>query len=186
MDDSIKYENDTDTDISAAAKRTDEEIDDAGEEKAEAKIKKVKDELKKCEVLQKEYLDGWQRARADFMNYKKDEGKRYQDIVRVITEDLMRDIILVLDSFEMARRYDMPQKVADGVFMIQAQLEDVLRKRGLEVIPVNPGDALNPAQHESIGERESEHPSGSIAEEVQKGYAMNGRVVRPARVKLAK
>lgn len=179
MDDTIEYEKDTDAD-------TLHEADDAGEEKAEAVIKKIKDELKKCEALQKEYLDGWQRAKADFINYKKDEGKRYQDMAHVITEDLMRDIIVVLDSFEMARRYDMPQNVADGVFMIQAQLEDVLRKRGLEIIPVKLGDGLNPALHESIGDRESEYPSGSIAEEVQKGYVMNGRVVRPARVKVAK
>jgi molecular chaperone GrpE len=70
--------------------------------------------------------------------------------------------------------------------MIQAQLEDVLRKRGLEIIPVKLGDVLDPAKQESIGEVESEYPSGMIAEEVQKGYIMNGRVVRPARVKLAK
>ncbi len=160
--------------------------EDAADDNAAAKLKKVKEDLKRCEALQKEYLDGWQRTKADFANYRKDEGKRYGEMAQSVTEDLLRDIVLVLDSFEMARRYEMPKGVADGVFMIQAQLEDVLRKRGFEHIPVTIGDPLNPSKHESIGEVESDVDEGMIAEEVQKGYMFQNRVIRPARVKVSK
>lgn len=177
--DTIEYEDESNADITESG-------DENDEDGARAKVKKLKEDLKACEALQKEYLDGWQRAKADYVNYKKDEGKRYQEMAQAVSEDIIHDILVVLDSFQMARRYDMPKNVADGVFMIAAQLEDVLRKRGLLHIPVRLGEELDPAKHESIGEVESEHLSGTIAEEVQKGYTMNGRVLRPARVKIAK
>lgn len=160
--------------------------EESNEGKEERKIKKLKDELKRCEALQKEYLDGWQRAKADFINYRKDEGKRYQDMARVIRGELVADLIRVLDSFEGALRSEMPKEAARGIGMIQTQLEDILRKHGFEYIAVKPGEMFDPTKHESIGEIESSHPSGTIAEEAQKGYLVNGRVARPARVKLAK
>ena len=150
------------------------------------KMKKLHDELKKCEALQKEYLDGWQRAKADFINYKKDEGKRFDGFVSTALRDIMHDLIVVLDSFHLAKNYDMPKHASEGFSMIQGQLEDALRKRGLSIIHVRSGDPFNPEIHESIGEVEIDLPEGSIAEEVQKGYTLHGVVIRPSRVKLAK
>ena len=176
-DDSIQYEEER-------AEKTADEEEIA--ETVEVKLSKAKEDLKKCAELQKEYLDGWQRTKAEFINYKKDDAKRFQELGRIAVEDCVRDILVVLDSFYLALQYEMPKNVAEGIAMIQGQLEDILRKRGFAVIAVKAGDRFDPRIHESIGEVNSEHPSGTVAEEAQKGYEPGGRVLRPARVRLSK
>ncbi|MDO8600002.1 MAG: nucleotide exchange factor GrpE [bacterium] len=156
------------------------------------KTKKLREDLKQCETNKKEYLDGWQRAKADFINYKKEEGARMEDMARFITTGLIQDILPVLDSFELGlRSFQQPasssqQKVEErAILLIRSQMMDVLKKRGLEEIAVTSGDAFNPEIHESIGAVESDVAGGAVAEEVQKGYRLRGKVIRPARVRLA-
>lgn len=151
------------------------------------KIKKLKDDLKTCDVERKEYLDGWQRAKADYINYKKDDGKRFEDIIRFSAAAMIEDILPVLDSFELALR-DEKEKNNQGFLLIRSQLFDVLKKKGLEIIEARAGDPFNPQKHESIGEMEieNEYPAGTVAQVVQMGYSLAGRIIRPARVKLIK
>ena len=158
---------------------------------SDEKIKKMREKLKVCEEEKKGYLGGWQRAQADGVNYKKDEGKRLEDLGRFITQSLLQDVLPVLDSFDLALQSfhiggasGSPQE--QGVLMIRSQLTDVFKKRGVAQIGVVPGEQFNPEKHEAIGEVESDKPAGTIAEEVQKGYMLAGRVIRPARVRLAK
>ena len=150
------------------------------------KIKKLKDDLKKCTTERKEYLDGWQRAKADFVNYRKDEASRFEDMARFVTTGLIQDILPVLDSFDLALSHGIPKDVERGVLLIRAQFMDIMHKRGLEEIAITAGDVFNPEIHESIGEVESDILRGAIAEEVQKGYRLRGKVIRPSRVRLAK
>lgn len=172
-----------------------EEFDAPGQDDLPAsvqdKIKKMGEKLKACEEEKGGYLDGWQRAQADAVNYKKDEGKRLEDLGRFITQSLLQDMLPVLDSFDLAlRSFNVTgmkgSQQEQGVLMIRSQLTDVFKKRGVAQIEVAPGEQFNPEKHESIGEIESDKPAGTIAEEVQKGYTLAGRVVRPARVRLAK
>lgn len=159
---------------------------------ASEKVKKLKDELKKCDAEKKEYLDGWQRAKADYINYRKDEGKRFEDMARFVTAGLVDDMLPVLDSFDLALAHGLsaqaglPNDAEKGILMIRAQFEDVLRKRGITEIKVEAGEGFNTEKHESVGEVESEHPAGTIAEVVQKGYLFRDKVLRPARVRIAK
>ena len=155
------------------------------------KLQKMRERMKVCEQEKKDYLDGWQRAQADSVNYKKDEGKRLEDLGRFITQSLLQDVLPVLDSFSMALQSFQAtgmkgSQQEQGVLMIRAQLTDVFKKRGIAEIEVQIGEAFNPEKHESIGEVESDKPASTIAEEVQKGYTLAGRVIRPARVRLAK
>src|SRR3989344_4618248 len=150
------------------------------------KIKKLREELKSCEAERKEYLEGWQRAKADYINFKKDEGKRFEDMARFLTASVVEEFLPVLDSFDLALQHGVPKEVEKGIMLIRSQFEDVLRKRGVEEIRVKVGDLFDPAKHESIGEIDSEHPPGSIADVVQKGYMFRERVMRPTRVRLAK
>lgn len=147
---------------------------------------KIREELKKCDQEKKEYLDGWQRAKADFINYKKDEAKRFEDIMQFVSRGMIEDILPVLDSFDLALRHGFPPEAEKGILLIRVQLMDALKKRGLAEIEVSPGDEFNTGMHESIGEVESDIPSGTIAEEVQKGYVLGDRILRPARVRLSK
>ena len=177
--------------------KDDETIELIDEQEAKApdlakRIASLRGDLKVCDEEKKQYLDGWQRAKADFINYKNDEGKRLEDLGRFITQGVLQDLLPVLDSFDLALRSVGGNNTAgggqleQGVLMIRSQMMDVLKKRGISQITVEAGEPFNPEKHESIGEIESQHPAGSIAEEVQKGYMLAGRVIRPARVRLGK
>lgn len=154
-------------------------------------LKKLREELKKCEAERKEYLEGWQRAKADYINYTKDENKRFEEMTRIALSTMIYDLLPVLDSFDLAllslssgkERKDTDIK---GVMLLRSQLMDILKKRGLEEIKVEAGDEFNPEQHESVGESETSGKPGTIAEVIQKGYILQNKVIRPARVKIVK
>lgn len=148
--------------------------------------KEEPDNLEKCEKEKKEYLEGWQRAKADFLNYKKEEGRRLEDMAKFVISGLIQDILPILDSFDLALGHDLSKESEKGVLLIRSQFEDVLRRRGLEQIKIELGDKFNPEIHESVGEIESEHPEETVAEIIQKGYKFRERVIRPVRVRLSK
>jgi len=92
----------------------------------------------------------------------------------------------VLDSFELAlANEEKDSKFSKGIFLIKMQLGDVLRKFGLGPIK-SIGEKANLQFHEIVGEIESEKEEGVIIEELQKGYLLNGKVIRPAKVKISK
>lgn len=140
-----------------------------------------------CEKQKDEYLAGWQRAKADFLNYKKEELQRLQEFAKYGHEELMRELISVLDSFDLGiAALEKAGPIEKGIYMIKAQIEDVTRRHGMERIKISPGDAMNPLEMESIGEMESTMPPGTVAEEIERGYRLHEKVIRPARVKIAK
>lgn len=156
-------------------------------------ILKLEADLDKAVREREEYLNGWKRAKADFINYKKDELSRMQEMVKFSSEDVVRDIVPVLDSFELGlASLEKAGPIEKGVYMIKGQLEDVLKRRGLEKIKVVPGDAFDPEYHESVGTVEMKsdggtaYDSGKIAEEVEAGYMFQGKMLRPSRVRLVK
>lgn len=148
-------------------------------------------ELDKAKQERDEYLNGWKRAKADLINYQKDESKRLRDAMGYGSETVMRDLILVLDSFNLA---SMAGKEDEGTKAIRNQLSEVLKRHGLEKMKLNPGDKFDPNLHESLGEMEIpsassgqvKYPPETVAVEIEAGYMLNGKVVRPARVKLSK
>jgi len=178
-------------------KPTDSEDDVVFEETAEAvadlpaKIKKLKDKLLACEEEKRGYLDGWQRAQADFVNFKKDQEKAQKEFVKFANSGLIEDLIPVLDSFEMAFANKEAWEKVDknwraGVEYIYSQLRTVLEGNSLTVINPKIGDAYNHAEQEAVesvpvDDSAQDH---KIIEIVSKGYNLNGRVVRPAKVKV--
>lgn len=150
----------------------------------------IDDLKKKIEELEKqrdEYLDGWKRAKADLINYKKEENERFRNLAKFSNEILMRELIIILDSFNLANAgFKEGSSEKRGVELIKIQLEDILKKYGLEKISVSPGDSFDPMKHEAIAEVESEKPEGTVAEEMEKGYAIGGKVIRAVRVMVAK
>ncbi len=138
-------------------------------------------ELEQCKKEREEYLNGWKRAKADLINYQKDEAKRFEEMVKFANAGILYELIGVLDSFDLAKNA-LEEK---GVLMIKAQLEDIMKKSGLEKMAAAVGNKFDPAMHEAVGEAESDQPAGAVIEEVSSGYLLNGRVIRPTRVKLA-
>jgi len=153
---------------------------DSAESQPLSEIDKLK---KQCD----EYLDGWKRSKADFINYRKDEVKRLDLILKFANETIIKDLINVLDSFDLAiQSLGGDSKVEKGVYLIRAQLEDILKKYGLERIIVSVGQKFDPALHEAIASVESDKPSGTIIDEVERGYTLSGKLIRAARVKVSK
>lgn len=159
--------------------------DDFSAEEAAAKVKKLRQALLKCDQERKEYLAGWQRAKADLINYKREESKRFEDLAKFSAEGMISELIQVLDSFDLALKQELNPEMEKGIVVIRSQLEDILRRRGLEVLQPF-GQIFDPAFHESLGEVESDAEEGKVVEVLQKGYLLHGKVLRPARVKISK
>lgn len=140
-------------------------------------------ELEKLIAEKEEYLNGWKRAKADLINYQKDEEKRAQEFVKIANMAIIMDLIPVLDSFDLAMAASQSDKSSA---VIKSQLEEVLKRYGVEKIAIELGRPLDTRSQEAVGEIESNHPPGSVAEEVSRGYSMSGKVIRPAKVKISK
>lgn len=165
----------------------DEEKDGFGRS---GKEKKLKEELKECQKERAEYLDGWQRAKADLVNARREFEERRKDLVTYANENLILELLLVLDSFDMAFSNKNAWNKVDenwrrGVEHIHSQLETVLRSNGIEAIEESEGK-FSAERHESVGTVPTKNKDDDemIAELVQRGYMLRGKVIRPAKVKL--
>ncbi|MBI2024604.1 MAG: nucleotide exchange factor GrpE [Candidatus Harrisonbacteria bacterium] len=134
------------------------------------------------ENLADKYLNELKRAKADFINYQKDENRRLEEFVKFANAGLLLEFLPVLDSWA---EFEKTNKDA-GILAIKSQLEGILKKQGLEKITISEGQTFDPLYHESVEEIESDQPQNVILEEVLAGYALNGRVLRPSRVKISK
>jgi len=153
-------------------------------------IERLKKKLEEAEKLKQEYLAGWQRARADLINYKKEELERVGDFIKRANENLIFDFLPILDNFDnaektiSAEKKEMPE--IKGFLQIKKQILEFLKKYGVEEIK-SVGEKFDPVFHEVVEEIDTDKfETGTIVEEIQKGYKINGRVLRPARVKVAK
>ena len=146
------------------------------------KFKKIKEELKIYQKEKEEYLAGWQRAKADFINYKKDEEKQREEFAKFVAKNVLYDCLSVLDSIDMALKHGGGQ----GIKEIKNQFLEILRKNGVSEINSEKGVKFNPDEHESIAEEntENENLDGLIVEELQKGYKLFNRVLRPSKIKV--
>ena len=150
-------------------------------------IKNSDERIKELETQNEDYLNGWKRAKADLINYKKEEAERLENFAKFSNEAIMYELITVLDSFELSLSMIAENDPAKkGVILIKSQLEDLLRRHGLERIQVKLGDALDTGFEEAVGEANSAEPPGTVAEEVSGGYRLHGKILRPARVKISK
>lgn len=146
-------------------------------------------QLKECQKLKDEHLASWQRERADFLNYKKDQVARIGELVGYANIDLILKILPILDNFYVAEKELSPESKEDknikGLLQIKLQLESFLEKSGVEEIATI-GQKFDPNFHEVVAEVESEEEPGTIIKEVQKGYQCNSRVIRPVKVIVSK
>jgi len=151
---------------------------------------KVKKEYLECEKVKKEYLEGWKRAQADLINYKKQESIRLSELSDYVKEEFILKILPVLDNIYLAEKR-LTKKLkkepwVKGMLKIKEQLLDILEKEGIEQIKCL-GEKFDPNFQEAVGEVEAkDKKSGMIIEEIRKGYLLNGKVIRPAKVKITK
>lgn len=153
---------------------------------AHAKLKKLKEELEKVKKERQEYLDGWQRCKADSINARKDIEARASRSAETLREALVHDIIPALDSFDMATESEAWSSIGEGwrsgMERVRDQLIDALKRHGVERYG-KVGDMLDHAMHEVVQEQDDvAGESGEIMRIVRAGYRSTERVLRPAQV----
>lgn len=154
------------------------------------KIKKLKAELKSCKEEKQEYLDGWQRSKADFVNLKKRNADEVLEFRDRAAEGFAMDLLPVLDSFDMAFKNkeaweSAPEQWRKGIEYIYSQIISVLENNQVQVIdPI--GKDFDPNTHHSAMNIPVEDATqdGKVVEVILKGYKIKDRVLRPAHVKV--
>jgi len=151
------------------------------------------DKLAELEKKSEEYLNNWKRERANFINYKKEEAERMINLMNYGKKSIILEILPILDNIYLAEK-NVPNHIQEdnwikGFKMIQKQLEDFLKQKGIKEIETV-GKQFNPETMEAISETEDSEfnnkDSGIVAEELQKGYIMDDKVLRPAKVRITK
>lgn len=161
------------------------------EDKKKLNLEELKKELEICQKQKSEYLTGWQRARADFLNYKKEERERIEEILKYTNEELIFKILPILDNFYLIET-KLPEDIkknenVKGILQIKNQIIDLLKREGVEELKIKVGDKFDPNYQEAVETTEKEGiEPGIILEITQKGYIINGRLLRPAKVKVSK
>lgn len=189
MEKNVKYEDNQKTEETADSNlEANQEIIDEeskGEQSEELK-EKIEAIMAENEELKAKYL----RLNADFQNLKKRVEKEKSDIYSYANESLIVELLPILDNFERAvesaANEDKEESIKKGIEMIQQQMLDVLGKNGVCEIPAM-GEAFDHNMHHAV--LQEEHPdydANIVIDVLQKGYTLNGKVVRPSMVKVSK
>ena len=130
----------------------------------------------------------YQRAAADLENYKRRSRQELVERTQYANEQLVLKLLPLLDNFQRALEHapeGTDPQWFDGIKLIARQFEDILRAQGVSSIPAV-GEKFDPTQHEAIASEETdEHEEGTVVEEMQKGYRLHRKVLRPTLVKVA-
>ncbi len=171
------------------------EITSQAEENKKESLNNRLDECnKKCE----EYLNNWKRATADLINYKKEEMERIEHLVKYANQEVIFKILPILDNIALAEK-QLPEKLkkgeegtpqsiewTKGFLQIRKQIEEFLKKEGIEEIE-SVGKPFDPNIMEVIEEVEHKEMQPNIViEEVQRGYKLDEKILRPAKVRISK
>ena len=125
------------------------------------------------------------RLLAEFQNYKKRTEKEKTDLYSYANEKIMTELLEVLDNFERALEQEAGDGFKEGMELIFTQLTNVLTKAGLAEITAL-GEDFDPNVHNAVmAEETEEYESGKVSGVMQKGYTLNGKVIRPSMVKVA-
>jgi molecular chaperone GrpE len=154
---------------------------------SQEEIVKLQDQLQEKDAVVEEYLSMLQQLQAEFQNYKKRVERERSAVIEQATGDLIYNLLLVLDNFERALQSDASdiQSYRKGVEMIFSQLQRVLEAEGLSPIPAV-GEHFDPYYHEAVLTAQGDYEDDTILEELEKGYLLNNRVLRPSKVKVGK
>ena len=144
------------------------------------------------EIVKRErddYYDRLLRKTAEFDNYRKRVERERRAHAEQAVTDLLRELLLVVDDFDLALHVDADESAASykkGVELINTKLHDLLRKQGVRPIKAI-GEDFDPNLHQAVTHEDSPgHREGEVIEELRRGYTIGDRLLRPAMVKVAK
>lgn len=181
------------SEMDSNAQETQQEFDEQIVEALEplrAEIAELQAELSQSRAKADEYLDGWQRSRAEFANYKKRVDRDQLLVTQNAAGRIIKRYLEVLDDLERALK-NRPQEGegaswANGIELVYRKFKSILESEGITPIEAE-GQFFDPNLHEAITSEDSEeHESGQIIEVLQQGYMLGDRVLRPAMVRVAR
>lgn len=178
----------TESDHVESVNLEDESLDNK-EMTPEEKIMTLEAELAQAKAKAEENYDRLQRLQAEFDNYRKRTLKEKTEITKYASERLVGELLPVLDNFERATSAAQTNSdfssLSQGVEMILRQLQTALGKEGLKAMDAV-GQPFDPNLHDAVLRVESdEHPENTVVEELQKGYYLKDKVLRPSMVKVS-
>ncbi|MGB8468397.1 MAG: nucleotide exchange factor GrpE [Candidatus Babeliales bacterium] len=146
----------------------------------------VQEALELCKVESAEWKEKYARLAADYQNFQKRLEREYAAIKRNVQSSLLLDFLTVLDNVERALQVpDNSGSWRSGIELVRKEMLKVLQKHG--VTPMEATSTFNPELHEAIMYTESaDHASGTIVQVLEQGYMLNGIVLRPAKVSVAR
>lgn len=153
-------------------------------------LEQIKKELDECVSQRNEYLGGWQRAKADYINFRNANEQFMEEFRKYAQEDILLELIGVADSFDILIKHHSEElndnEWGKGILQIKNQLENILRSRGAEEVGAE-GENFKPEFHEALETIEAaDGEDGKIKEVLRKGYRLRGKIIRPAGVKVLK
>ena len=178
----------TDETATEASSENQEEANDEASKNADIAENEVdlQAELEKLTAEVKEKSDKALRLQADFENFRRRTSKEKDELAAVVTQGVMKDMLPLLDNCEraMAAETTDMETFQKGVEMIFTQFQEVLKKNGLEHIETE-GKKFDPNFHQAVMRvQNDELEDDDIAQELQKGYMVKGRVIRPSMVQV--
>lgn len=156
--------------------------------KSSDEVEKLKQEVKRLTKQNEDYLNGWKRAKADYINFKKESEQRQMEIVQFANADLVLQLFPLVDQFKKAFAH-LPKDLekndwVKGMKHIQDNLNNFLKERGIEQIKTV-GEKFDPEWHEAVERVKSKEKEEIVVEEVCVGFKMHDKVIQPAKVKVA-
>lgn len=162
---------------------------DSAEKKESALPEEFRTELEEYKNKSEEYYEMLQRMKAEFDNFRKRTQKEKEENAKYASEKVILSLLPVLDNFERAIESSKINRdfetFSHGIEMILRQFMKVMEDHGLSAIEAL-GKEFDPNLHEALIQEESEHDENIILEELQKGYLLKERVIRPSMVKVSK
>ena len=170
------------------AKENNEQVVETAEEVAESnEAASFQSQLEEKDKLIQEQMDRVKRLQADFDNFRRRTRQEKEELSAIVSQNLIKELLPLLDNFERALVADVTNEssaLRDGVEMIYKQFFATLEKNGLEAIDAV-GQKFDPNFHEAIMRAADEtQEDDTVVEELQRGYSVRGRVIRPSMVKV--
>ena len=161
-----------------------EELSEESLEITQDEISTLANELEVARRERDEYLDSMRRMKAELENSRKRQEKERARLVQLASERLVRELLPVLDNLE--RALDVEGNIREGVGATREQLLAVLEREGLTPV-ASDGESFDPAVHEAVmGQSSDEHEEDTVIMTLERGYVLNGKPIRPAKVVVAK
>jgi molecular chaperone GrpE len=155
------------------------------ERKIGGEVEELRKQLEHSKNLAEERLVRLKYLQADFDNYRKQFEREKEQIVKLANETLIKELVVVLDDFDAAIKFSLDEKNKEGLLVLRKKFLDILASQGLKEIEAL-GGKFNPEFHEVLCKELSRHSEDEVIEEIQKGYILKSKVLRPTKVKVSK